>query len=264
MRFLTNALKGREPLLIDPSRAADHAATAASAGMLEETLTLVFGKKPEPYKVGKVGVIPLRGVIGKGLSRLETLTGATDVEEINDYLDEMEDDEEVDTIIIFISSPGGTVTGVEELAAKLARSKKKTVAFTDTEAASAAYWIGSAADRFVVTPSATVGSIGVYMAIPDYSKAFEMQGVRMDVIKSGTLKGAGIPGTSLSDAQRADLQAQVEAIHADFKAAVRSKRKLAKDEDMEGQVFSGRQAAQKGLVTGLGTSLAALIADLNR
>ena len=264
MRFLTNALKGREPLLIDPSRAADHAATAANAGMLEETLTLVFGKKPEPYKVGKVGVIPLRGVIGKGLSRLETLTGATDVEEINDYLDEMEDDEEVDTIIIFISSPGGTVTGVEELAAKLARSKKKTVAFTDTEAASAAYWIGSAADRFVVTPSATVGSIGVYMAIPDYSKAFEMQGVRMDVIKSGTLKGAGIPGTSLSDAQRADLQAQVEAIHADFKAAVRSKRKLAKDEDMEGQVFSGRQAAQKGLVTGLGTSLAALIADLNR
>lgn len=264
MRFLTNALKGREPLLIDPSRAADHAATAANAGMLEETLTLVFGKKPEPYKAGRVGVIPLRGVIGKGLSRLESLTGAADVDELSDSLDDMEEDDEVEVIIIDISSPGGTVTGVEEVAAKLARSKKRTIAFTDTEAASAAYWIGSAADRFVATPSATVGSIGVYMAIPDYSKAFEMQGVKMDVIKSGTLKGAGIPGTSLSDAQRADLQAQVEAIHADFKAAVRGKRKMAKDEDMEGQVFSGRQAAQKGLVTGLGTSLSSLIADLNR
>ena len=264
MRFLTNALKGREPLLIDPSRAADHASVAANAGMLEETLSLIFGKKPEPYKAGKVGVIPLRGVIGKGLSRLETLTGAADVDELDASLDDMEDDEEVEVIIIDISSPGGTVTGVEEVAAKLARSKKSTIAFTDTEAASAAYWIGSAADRFVATPSATVGSIGVYMAIPDYSKAFEMQGVKMDVIKSGTLKGAGIPGTSLSDAQRADLQAQVEAIHADFKASVRGKRKMAKDEDMEGQVFSGRQAAQKGLVTGLGTSLAALIADLNR
>ena len=264
MRFLTNALKGREPLLIDPSRAADHAAVAANAGMLEETLSLIFGKKPEPYKAGKVGVIPLRGVIGKGLSRLEALTGAADVDEFTASLEAMEDDEEVEYIIIDISSPGGTVTGVEEAASMLARSSKKTIAFTDTEAASAAYWIGSAADRFVATPSATVGSIGVYMAIPDYSKAFEMQGVRMDVIKSGTLKGAGIPGTSLSDAQRADLQAQVEAIHADFKAAVRDKRKMAKDEDMEGQVFSGRQAAQKGLVTGLGTSLAALIADLNR
>ena len=265
MRFLTNALKGREPLLIDPSRAADHAATAANAGMLEETLTLVFGKKPEPYKAGRVGVIPLRGVIGKGLSRLEALTGAADVDEFTTALEAMEDDEEVEYIVVDISSPGGTVTGVEEAASMLARSSKKTIAFTDTEAASAAYWIGAAgADRFVATPSATVGSIGVYMAIPDYSKAFEMQGVRMDVIKSGTLKGAGIPGTSLSDAQRADLQAQVEAIHADFKAAVRGKRRLAKDEDMEGQVFSGRQAAQKGLVTGLGTSLAALIAELNR
>jgi ClpP class serine protease len=137
------------------------------------------------------------------------------------------------------------------------------VAFTDTEAASAAYWIGSAADRFVATPSATVGSVGVYMAIPDYSKAFEMEGVRMDVIKSGTLKGAGIPGTSLTDAQRADLQAQVEEIHADFKASVLGKRSMVADEDMEGQVFSGRTAARKGLVTGLGTNLAALIADLN-
>jgi signal peptide peptidase SppA len=165
--------------------------------------------------------------------------------------------------VVDISSPGGTVTGVEEAAAALAQSSKPTVAFTATEAASAAYWIGASADRFVATPSSTVGSVGVYMAIPDYSKAFDMAGVKMDVIKSGTLKGAGIPGTSLSDAQRADLQEQVNAIHAEFRASVRSKRRMVKDEDMEGQVFSGRQAAGKGLVTGLGTSLAALVAELN-
>ncbi len=93
--------------------------------------------------------------------------------------------------------------------------------------------------------------------------AFDMAGVKMDVIKSGTLKGAGIPGTSLSDAQRADLQEQVNAIHAEFRASVRSKRRMVADADMEGQVFSGRQAAGKGLVTGLGTSLAALVAELN-
>lgn len=263
MRFLTNALKGREPLLIDPSKAADHASIAANAGAIEETLQLIFGRKPEPYKAGKVGVIPLRGVIGKGLSRLESLTGAADVDDFTSALEMMEEDEEVEYILVDISSPGGTVTGVEEAASRLARSSKPTVAFTDTEAASAAYWIGSAADRFVATPSATVGSIGVYMAIPDLSKAFEMQGVRMDVIKSGSLKGAGIPGTSLSDAQRADLQAQVEEIHAEFKASVRGKRSMVADEDMEGQVFSGKTAARKGLVTGLGDSLASLIASLN-
>ena len=263
MRFLTNALKGREPLLIDPSKAADHVNAAQAAGILEETLSLVFGNKPQPQKVGKVGIVPLRGVIGKNLSRLDTLTGAADVDEFTSALEMFESDDEVEVILVDISSPGGTVTGVEEAAATLARSKKKTVAFTDTEAASAAYWIGSAADRFVATPSATVGSVGVYMAIPDVSEAYKQMGVKMEVIKSGTLKGAGIEGTSLSDAQRADLQEQVNGIHADFRAAVRGKRRLVNDEDMEGQVFSGKVAARKGLVTGLGTSIASLIAELN-
>ena len=124
MRFLTNALKGREPLLIDPSRAADHSALAANAGVLEETLSLVFGSKPQAYKAGRVGVIPLRGVIGKGLSRLEALTGAVDVDEFTSSLEDMEDDDEIEYIIIEISSPGGTVTGVEEAASKVARSNK--------------------------------------------------------------------------------------------------------------------------------------------
>jgi ClpP class serine protease len=145
----------------------------------------------------------------------------------------------------------------------LARSKKATVAFTDTEMASAAYWIGSQADRVVATPSATVGSIGVYMAFADVSKAYESMGVKMEVIKSGTLKGAGIEGTSLSEGQRADLQAQVDSIHADFRSAVRSKRRLVDDSNMEGQVFSGKVGAQKGLVTGLTTSFNQLLGELN-
>ena len=85
----------------------------------------------------------------------------------------------------------------------------------------------------------------------------------MEVIKSGTLKGAGIEGTSLSEAQRADLQEQVNAIHADFRNAVKAKRSSVSDSDMEGQVFSGKVAASKGLVTGLTTSFTQLLGELN-
>jgi ClpP class serine protease len=120
--------------------------------------------------------------------------------------------------------------------------------------ASAAYWIGSAADRVISSPSATVGSIGVYLAIPDYSKAAEMAGIKLVVIKSGKFKGAGIEGTSLNADQVENLQASVDAIHADFKAAVSMKRKMVKADAMEGQTFSGKQAAQQGLVTGLSDS----------
>ena len=263
MRFLTNALSGREALLIDPTKAADHKKAAEAAGF-SDMVAALFGSAPKPYKAGSVGVIPLHGVIGKSLSPLDKMTGAVDLNDFANALEEYENDDEVITILVDISSPGGTVTGVEEVGTMLARSKKATVAFTDTEMASAAYWIGSQADRVVATPSATVGSIGVYMAFADVSKAYESMGVKMEVIKSGTLKGAGIEGTSLSEGQRADLQEQVNAIHAEFRSAVKAKRSSVQDSDMEGQVFSGRKAASKGLVTGLSTSITSLISELNR
>lgn len=262
MRFLTNALSGREALLIEPVRARQHA-DAASAFGITDMIAQFFGEKPKAYKAGKVGVVPLRGVVGKSLAPIDRMTGAVDLDEFTTDLELMESDPEVEVVLVDISSPGGTVTGVEEAAAMLARMSKPTVAFTDTEAASAAYWIGSAADRFVATPSATVGSIGVYMAIPDFSEAFKQAGVSMQVIKAGKLKGAGIEGTSLTDEQKADLQAQVDELHADFKAAVLTKRKMVSDEDMQGQVFTGKTAARKGMVTGLVGSMSELIATLN-
>lgn len=253
MRFLTNGLSGREPLLIDPAKAKDHAVLAEKFGFTE-MLSQLFGVAPKPYVVDGIGVIPVVGVIGKGLSPLEKMMGAADVNEISEALDAFAANPEVEKVALQISSPGGTVTGVEELANKVRSFGKPTMAYTDSEMASAAYWIGSAADRVVASPSSTVGSIGVYMAIPDYSKAAEMAGIKMVVIKSGKFKGAGIEGTSLDEGQMGNLQEGVDTIHAEFKAAVNMKRKMVKAETMEGQVFSGKQAAANGLVTGLADS----------
>ena len=253
MRFLTNGLSGREPLLIDPAKAKDHAVLAEKFGFTD-MLAQLFGVAPKPYVVDGIGVIPVVGVIGKGLSPLEKMMGAADVNDIGDAIDAMAANPEVEKVAFHVSSPGGTVTGVEELANKVRNLEKPTMAYTDTEAASAAYWIASAADRVLASKSATVGSIGVYLAIPDYSKAAEMAGIKMVVIKSGKFKGAGIEGTSLNADHVENLQASVDGIHADFKAAVLMKRKMVKAEAMEGQTFSGKQAASQGLVTGLADS----------
>lgn len=78
-----------------------------------------------------------------------------------------------------------------------------------------------------------------------------MEGVRMEVIKSGLFKGAGIPGTSLDANQRKMLQDEVNEIHGEFKAAVKGVREFVDDSSMEGQTFSGKKAAEAGLVTGL-------------
>lgn len=253
MRFLTNGLSGREPLLIDPTKAKDHAVLAEKFGFTD-MLAQLFGQAPAPYVVDGVGIVPIVGVIGKGLSPLEKMMGAVDVNDVSAAIDAFASNPDVEKVALQISSPGGTVTGVEELANKVRNLSKPTLAYTDSEMASAAYWIGSAADRVVASPSSTVGSIGVYMAIPDYSEAAKMQGIKMVVIKSGKFKGAGIEGTSLDEDQMGNLQASVDTIHGEFKEAVNMKRKMVKAEAMEGQTFSGKQAAAQGLVTGLADS----------
>jgi signal peptide peptidase SppA len=258
MRFLTNGLSGREPLLIDPAKAKDHAVLAEKFGFTD-MIAQLFGAAPQPYVVDGVGTVPIVGVIGKGLSPLEKMMGAVDVNDLSVTLDQMAADPAVEKVALHVSSPGGTVTGVEELANKVRGLGKPTMAYTDSEMASAAYWIASAADRVVASPSSTVGSIGVYLAVPDFSKAAEMAGIKMVVIKSGKFKGAGIEGTSLSEDQIANLQESVDSIHADFKAAVNMKRKMVRAEAMEGQTFSGKQAAAQGLVTGLADSFDAAL-----
>jgi signal peptide peptidase SppA len=253
MRFLTNGLSGREPLLIDPTKAKDHAVLAEKFGFTD-MLAQLFGVAPKPYVVDGIGIIPVVGVIGKGLSPLEKMMGAVDINDLSDQVDAMAADPAVEKIAFQVSSPGGTVTGVEELANKIRNLGKPTMAYTDSEMASAAYWISSASDKVTASPSSTVGSIGVYMAIPDYSEAAKMAGIKMVVIKSGKFKGAGIEGTSLDEGQLGNLQEGVDTIHAEFKEAVNMKRKMVKAEAMEGQTFSGKQAAAQGLVTGLADS----------
>ena len=254
MRFLLNGLNGREALLIDPAKANDHRVLAEKFGFTD-MLAQLFGEVPKAYIAEDgTGVIPIAGVIGKGLSPLEKMTGAVDVSDISETIDDYAMNPQVTRIAFQVSSPGGTVTGVEELANKVRNIAKPTMAYSDTEMASAAYWIAAAADKVVASPSSTIGSVGVYMVVADYSEAAKAEGIKMIVIKAGQHKAIGVPGAEVTEDQQDHLQEGVDEIWGDFKAAVLKTRKMVKAEDMEGQVFSGKQAAQRNLVTGLADS----------
>jgi len=260
MRFLNKALNGRSPMLIDPNTAREYANDATKFGFTD-ILTQIFGEQPKPYKVGSYGIIPIVGVIGKGLSPLDRMTGATDINEISDNMEDYLADAEVKTIIFHIDSPGGVVGGVEELARKIANSSKATIAYTDGMMCSAAYWLGSSADRVIASPSATVGSIGVYMNLIDVSQAYADMGVKAVVIKSSAtpMKAAGLEGTSLTPEQIAYFQSEVDSIYLDFVGSVKTKRKMAMDDSMKGQSMSGKIASSMGLLTGLSDSLSDVI-----
>jgi ClpP class serine protease len=114
------------------------------------------------------------------------------------------------------------VDGVEELSSEVyqSRGKKKMIAVANAMAASAAYWIASAADELVVTPSGQIGSIGVFAAHEDISKAAEMQGVKVSLISAGKYKTEGNPFEPLSSEARAAMQRDVDVFGEMFTAAV--------------------------------------------
>ena len=201
-----------------------------------------------------VAVVDIAGVIGRKVSNIEKSSGVTDVNDIADALQFAAIDSGVDGVIMRIDSPGGTVTGVPELAMLIKELGQDIpiVSYVDGMAASAAYWLGSQAHAVVTGPSSTVGSIGVYMALLDVSRAYEMQGAKMEVIKAGKYKGIGIEGTSLTAEQRAFLQAEVNQIHEMFKGAVNIGRNGLDDELMQGQDFMGTEAVRLGLADVLG------------
>ncbi|MEL6316245.1 MAG: S49 family peptidase, partial [Pseudomonadota bacterium] len=112
---------------------------------------------------GGVAVIPLVGAIMSRGAAMEETSGVETIGQFRAQLKAALADPAVARIVLDIDSAGGTVDGVPEAAAQIRASKKPITAVANTEALSAAYWIASAADELVVTPSGKVGSVGVYM-----------------------------------------------------------------------------------------------------
>jgi len=212
--------------------------------------------------VDGIAHIPIGGVIGKKLSGFEKGSGAVDVNDISAELHTAELASEVTRILLHIDSPGGMVTGTPELAAQIRRITKPIYAFTDGSMASGAYWLGAAADAIFATESANIGSVGVYLPVVDSTKQMAMRGLKVELIKAGTLKGAGFPGTALTDEQAAHLQQRVDDIHTLFTDHVRAQRGTVADSTMQGQTFMAREALARNLIDGIVSSKADLVAKI--
>lgn len=172
--------------------------------------------------------------------------------------------DEIDTVILHIDSPGGYVTGLPEAYRVLADLPENinTIAYTDTCMCSAAYYIASACDQIVAAPSATVGSVGVYGVIADHSRAAAEQGVEVHVIRSGDLKGAGIPGKEVTAEEIAHEQSIVDHLFADFRSKVEYARPGVDEEVFRGAAYPGDQALRMGLIDASADRIEEVIAAL--
>lgn len=202
-------------------------------------------------------VIPIVGTLVKGAGPFsESCMGAVNPDRIGYALDQAMSAKEVKKIVLDINSPGGRTTYIPELAAKVrqaATTRGKTVyAFSDQMIASAATWIGSQANEVIITSSASVGSIGTYLAFLNPKIAMQMAGYSLELFKQGTHKALGMPGQDLTQEDRAYLQSTVDKINAQFVSAVKAGRPKASEEALrDAKMYDGADAIKQGLADGV-------------
>ncbi|MGH2351768.1 MAG: S49 family peptidase, partial [Chloroflexota bacterium] len=172
-------------------------------------------------------------------------------------------DPDVSSLLLEVDSPGGTVNGVPELAAEVFAASqrrggpKPIVAVANGLAASAAYWIASAADEVVVTPSGEVGGVGVFAVHEDWSASYASAGIRHTLISAGKYKVEANSYQPLGEDARQAIQARVNDYYGDFVHALARHRDLSHDtvrtQFGEGRCLGARRAVEAGMADRVAT-----------
>ena len=201
-----------------------------------------------------IAIIPVEGTLMPGDSE-EGMAGS---DTINDYIDTALEAEDLAAIVLRVNSPGGSV-----FASDLIRRKLREVADADisivvsmgTIAASGGYWIAAEADEIWALPTTLTGSIGAFSAFPTIEGIVEYIGVTVDGVGTTPLAGAASLNRGLSPEMASIVQALAYGAYDDFIELVASGRDMSEQavrEVADGLVWTGAEAAERGLVDELG------------
>lgn len=214
-------------------------------------------KEGKPFAEDKIALIPVTGMImhetiGAPIKELETAAK----------------DDKVKAVVLAVESPGGTITGSDELYHAIVQFREKTknkkplVVSMQGMATSGAYYIAMPADVIIADRSCITGSIGVIASLVNAKDLLDKIGVRPEVIKSGKLKDSGSMFRPMTEEERKEWQGLIDAMFLQFYGIVENHRgekvkgKLPPDKKLldlcDGRVFLAKEALAYGLIDEIG------------
>lgn len=246
---------------IMPERIGDVIATRQQAVIENVNIEDAINRRATKFKdvKGKVVAVPLYGYISHKPTIWSALGFETSSETFAGWMNDLVNNGDVGAIVIDIDSPGGTVAGLSGITDKIysLRGKKPIIAVVNDLMASAAYFIGSAADEIVADPDSLTGSIGTIAVHADWSKALESAGIDVTIIKAGKYKDEGSPYKPLTDEAKEDYQNMVNQYYETFVSAVARNRNVSitkvKSDFGQGRVFKAQKAREVGMVDRIAT-----------
>lgn len=184
------------------------------------------------------------------------------------------EDDDIDALIMYVNSPGGSAFASEQIWEALEQFKKITgkpfyVSMADY-AASGGYYISCGADKIFAQPVTLTGSIGIFGMIPNAKRLMnEKLGINTGTVQTNANGNFPSIMEPMTPAQASAMQAYVERGYDLFTKRCAQGRGMSQDSIKmigEGRVWDGREALKLGLVDelgGLDAAIAAMAKQLN-
>lgn len=212
----------------------------------------VFGEGED-----KIALVPLSGLIFQEAEPLGPFSATRFITPANvrGYLQKAKSDPRVKGVILQINSPGGSAVASAEIWEEIRNFEKPVVVLLGDTAASGGYFIASAGDAIVASPSTLTGSIGVLVEIYNLSDLYKKLGVKLEIYKKGKFKDLLSEARERTEEEKEMLDRLLSDAYEVFLEKVAEGRRMGKEEVAriaEGRIYSGKEAYRLGLVDRLG------------
>lgn len=211
----------------------------------------IFGSRSKPFdnihiKDGHIASVEINGVITENPKFERTL------------VEKVLNNNNAKALIVYINSPGGSITGTERIlnVLKDIKKKKPIVAVMGTLAASGGYIVALPADHIVAHNSTLTGSIGVILETAEVTELASKVGITFNNFRSTPLKA----GIGLSEKVTPEVEANIMStiidMHNYVMDLVCEHRGIPRDDVSkiaDGRIYTGRQAYELKLVDEIGT-----------
>ena len=190
-------------------------------------------------------------------------TGMISINKVRDDFRKIKQNKEIKNVVFQLNTPGGEVFASKVLGdlildlTKHLKQEQSVFYFNEVSASGglmAAYTNNQ--NYIVASPHGETGSIGVLIALNNFTELSEKVGFEQIVFESGDLKGVGNPFQALSQTQRNYIQEMLNNEFNAFKNVVEKGRGLSSQEvDVlaTGEVFANPEAKEKGLIDEIGS-----------
>lgn len=221
---------------------------------------------PEPFDymvevTGNVAVMRIEGTLvptNRWYNRYFGMVSHQEIVSAADQLLEMADAGQINTVVLDMRTPGGSVEGISDSSKAIDTLGKRVtlLAHASSMMTSGGAWLTANAKKITAERMAIVGSIGVIAVSVSYARAYEQAGIDATVLRSGDEKALGHPLEKLTARAKEIKLEMMDAVHDEFRQRIGTGRNLTASQVADistGRSWLALQVAPGPLVDELST-----------